>query len=198
MKTFAKIALVALTVSSVSFVGCKKGEGDPFLSLSTRKARLAGEWKVTKGEGGRTYSFASVNFTETLTYDGTTETVVTTTSAGSSTNTDKYTWEMTFDKDGSFTVTMTDNNGSSPVVQTMSGQWNFTGGVGEAKSKSQVVMYTETWTQGSTSTSYTGSNRPVAVYDIYQLKGKEIVLIDKGTESSDNEVREYKWTLEPK
>ena len=198
MNTFAKIALIAVTISSVSFVGCKKGEGDPFLSLSSRKARLSGDWKVTKGEGTRTYTFASQNFSETLTYDGTTETTVTTTGAGSSTNTDKYTWEMTFDKKGAFTMVYTDNNGSSAVVETMNGTWNFTGGVGEAKNKSSIVLYVESDTQGSTTTNYTGSNRPTMIYDLYQLKGKEIVLIDKGTESSNTEVREYKWTMEPK
>lgn len=198
MNTFSKIALAAVTISALAFTGCKKGEGDPFLSLTSRKARLAGEWKVTKGEGGRTYTFASTNFTETMTYDGTQAVTVTSTSAGSTTNTDKYTWEMEFEKDGKFVMTSTDNNSSTAVVETMSGVWNFTGGVGEMKNKSQVVLYVESWTSGSNSETYTGSNRPTMLYDIYQLKGKEIILIDKGTGSNGNEVREYKWTLEPK
>lgn len=198
MNTFSKIALAAVTISALAFTGCKKGEGDPFLSLSSRKARLAGEWKTTKGEGGRTYTFASQNFTETMTYDGTTQTTITTTSAGSSTNTDKYTQEMTFEKDGTFKIVNTDNNSSTAVVETMSGAWNFTGGVGEAKNKSQVVLYVESWTSGSATETYTGSNRPTMLYDLYQLKGKEIILIDKGTGSNGNESREYKWTLEPK
>lgn len=198
MNTLSKIALIAVTISSVSFVGCKKGEGDPFLSLSSRKARMSGEWKVTKGEGTSSYTFASQNFTETLTYDGTTETVVTTTSAGSSTNTDKYTNEMTFEKDGAFKGVYTDNNGSSAVVTTQTGVWNFTGGVGEAKNKSSVVIYVESWTSGSTTQTYTGANRPTMLFDVYQLKGKEIILIDKGTESNGNETHEYKWTMEPK
>ncbi len=200
MNTFSKIAVVALAFSAFASTGClKKGEGDPFLSLSSRKARLAGEWKVTKGEGGRTYTFASQNFTETMTYDGSQEVTVTTVGSGSSTNTDKYTQEMTFEKDGTFKIVNTDNNGSSAVVETMTGVWNFTAGVGEAKSKTMVVLYIESWTQGSNpAETYTGSNRPTMMFELYQLKGKEIIMIDKGTEASTNENREYKWTLEPK
>lgn len=198
MNTLSKIALIAVTISSVSFVGCKKGEGDPFLSLSSRKARMSGEWKVTKGEGTASYTFASQNFTETMTYDGAQQVTVTTTSAGSSTNTDKYTSEMTFEKDGAYKMVYVDNNGSSAVTTTQTGVWNFTGGVGEAKNKSSVVIYVESWTSGSTTETYTGANRPTMLYDVYQLKGKEIILIDKGTESNGNEVHEYKWTMEPK
>lgn len=196
MRTLSKITVLALIVSSVSFVGCKKGEGDPFLSLSSRKARLANEWKVTKGEGTRSYLFGNTTITETMTYDGSTETTVT--NPGNSTSTDKYTWEITFEKDGTFKMVRTDNNTSTAFVETTTGKWNFTGGVGEAKNKSQVVMYTESYTAGSTSSTYTGADRPVAMYDIYQLKGKEVILEYKGTASATSENNDFTWTLEPK
>lgn len=40
-KTFIAVAIVSVTVQS-----CKKGEDDPALSLSSRKARFAGEWTI--------------------------------------------------------------------------------------------------------------------------------------------------------
>ena len=43
IKNFIVFALLSVTI-----LACKKGENDPFLSLSSRKARLAGEWKLTK------------------------------------------------------------------------------------------------------------------------------------------------------
>jgi hypothetical protein len=45
LKFFAPILLL----SHVFFflVGCKKGDGDPFLSLKSREARLAGEWTIS-------------------------------------------------------------------------------------------------------------------------------------------------------
>jgi hypothetical protein len=45
MKKLTKAVLAILVVAS-SITACKKGEDDPGLSLSSRKSRLAGEWKV--------------------------------------------------------------------------------------------------------------------------------------------------------
>ena len=196
MKTISKILLVALTASSVSFVGCKKGENDPFLSLSSRKARLAGEWKVVSGSGTETNTVGSLSSTTTMTYDGTTETETT----GSSTTTDKYTMEYTFEKDGSFTIVYTDNNGSSAVVTTSTGTWNWTGGVGEAKNKSAVIMYIESQTSGSSSITYTGSDRPTMIMEIDQLKGNQIIFHDVSSSSTSgsSSTNDITWTLEPK
>ncbi|HTF02475.1 MAG TPA: hypothetical protein VK826_00555 [Bacteroidia bacterium] len=198
MKTLSKITLVALVISAVSFTGCKKGEGDPFLSLKSRKARVAGEWKMTKGEGTHSEVFANTTFNSTITYDGNVETTVTTSSAGSATTTDKYNSEMTFEKDGTFSSVYTDNNGSSAVITNNKGNWNFTSGVGDMKNKSQIIIYITETTTGSSTSTFTGSDRPTMVYDLYQLKGKEIILHDLGTQSSGSSNTDIKWTLEPK
>lgn len=56
---------------------CKKGENDPFISLQTRKARLCGEWKVSREEGQifSTYDNHYINYCDTSIYsfDGTTK-----------------------------------------------------------------------------------------------------------------------------
>lgn len=45
MKKLTKAVLAILVVAS-SITACKKGDDDPGLSLSSRKSRIAGEWKV--------------------------------------------------------------------------------------------------------------------------------------------------------
>ena len=196
MRTLSKITLLALVITSASFVGCKKGEGDPFLSLSSRKARMAGDWKVASGTGTETSVFGNTTITETHTYDGAVMTTVTT--PGNTTSIDKFTQEMSFDKDGRFTIVYTDNNGNTPTVTTTSGQWNFTGGVGEQKNKSQLILYTESVSSGNSSMTYTGADRPTTLYDIYQLKGKEIILKTVGSSSFGPTTQDMTWTLEPK
>jgi hypothetical protein len=196
MKTIAKIALIAITVSSVSFVGCKKGENDPFLSLKSRKARLHGEWVVVSGSGTSTNTIGSITSTTTMVYDGTTETQTT----GSSTQTDKWTQTYEFEKDGAFTSVYTDNDASPAQVTTTTGTWNWTGGVGEAKNKSAIILYTESITQGSASATYTGEDRPTSIMEIDQLKSKEIIFhgMASSTTSGSGSTDDYTWTLEPK
>jgi hypothetical protein len=195
MKNSIKVAVAALTIASFAFVGCKKGEGDPFLSLLSRKARVVGTWKTTAGEGTRSTTFSSTTTTETITYDGTTETTVT--NPGNLTSTTKYTVEYVFEKDGTFKMTNTNNDNSTPIVVTTEGNWNFTGGVGEAKKKSQIVFYVTKITQGSNVDTYTGSNRPTMVMDVYQLKSKEMIFMEKGdnANAATSSTDDMKWTL---
>jgi hypothetical protein len=53
MKKLTKAVLAILVVAS-SITACKKGEDDPGLSLSSRKARFAGEWKIDSFESSMT------------------------------------------------------------------------------------------------------------------------------------------------
>lgn len=195
MKTSIKIMVAAMAISSVGFVGCKKGEGDPFLSLASRKARLAGEWTVSAGEGSSTDASGTDNWV----YDGTTKTTTTSTN---NTITDKFTIEYTFEKDGTFKMVNTDNNTSTAIVETTTGTWNWTGGVGDMKNKSQIVLTTLSYsvTPGNITQSWTGDNAPTAVMDVYQLKGKEIIFKSEGstTSSSGTVSSKDSWTLTAK
>ncbi len=179
--SFVTTIILAIGVST-AVSSCKKGEGDPFLSLQSRKARVAGEWKLSKMESVETIGTGNSATTITGTYDGTTLTQVATSNNVSVTTTDKYTVEMTFEKDGSFKSVYTDNNGNTPQVTTSTGVWNFTSGVGEYKNKSQLVTYTESMQSGNSTTTFVGSERPTAVYDIYQLKSKEMIFKRKGSD----------------
>lgn len=66
--TFAVMAIVGVTTVS----SCKKGENDPFLSLRSRKARVTGEWKLTKGTVTETDNSRGTTNSEVTTYTETT------------------------------------------------------------------------------------------------------------------------------
>jgi len=202
MKTFAKITVAMLVLASLGLESCKKGEGDPFMSLRSRKARVAGEWKATAGKGSEVSGGNSM----TWTYDGATWT--TTTSAGSGST--GYTMDMTFDKDGNYTSvtvqTITIGSTTQTTTTDEKGMWNFADGVGETKKRSQIILSptsqtttTVTGSSSSTSTvSYTGSDSPTMIWDVYQLKSKEMIVKYKGsvttTGGTDTEEGEFTFT----
>jgi hypothetical protein len=201
MKTSIKIAVAALVIASFGFEGCKKGANDPFLSFSSRKSRMAGEWKVSAGSG----TDVQGSSTSTWTYDG----AVWKTTSGSTTTSTNRTITMNFEKDGTYkTVTTTTGTGYSNVI-TETGTWNFTGKVGEDKNKDHVVMRTlssvdVTTIGSSTSTStdtFTGDSAPSNIMYIDQLKGKEIIMTYDGTYSngtaSSNQTNTGSYTLTP-
>lgn len=215
MKKIVKLALIAaVALPAVTFVGCKKGENDPAVSLRSRKGRVAGEWKVSSVEG--TSNEAGV--ITTTTYDGTTWTETTT---GNDPETSQRTINYTFEKDGTFTgketkiETESFTIGSQTYTTTvttnsdMEGTWNFTGGVGEMKNKSQIVLMTNkisvTQTTASTGNptetdsyvvTYTGNDAPTAMFNIDQLKNKEMIWKTEGsTTSSSTYTEDMTWVL---
>lgn len=187
------IALTTVIALGSIVTSCKKGENDPFLSLRTRKARVVGEWKVVSS----TSEYIDVNGDKTTTtYDGTTETEVDydASSGLSSTSTSTKTEEWTFNKDNSFTYKLTTSGGT----QQYDGSWTFMGKSkeGEVKKKEniglRILKYTSTPTVGVTQTStYSGDQDYFAIYEIDQLKNKEMII---KTESIDTET--YSGTVD--
>lgn len=189
------IAAVILSTVCAGFVGCKRGEGDPFLSLRSRKARVAGDWTLSTGKTIDMSSSGSASTTTTTDYTATTatENIVTVPSTSNPATSWAYTSKSTFEKDGTFTQTVVD----AGVSTTYTGVWNFTSGVGkDMKNKSQLVLTYLTITQGSTSLSYTGVTNDVT-FDIYQLKNKEMILKQKYTSSSSGGTSSFdgEWTM---
>jgi hypothetical protein len=202
MKTSIKIAVAALVLASFGFEGCKKGENDPFMSLHSRKARVAGEWKVTAGSG--TDATSSPASTSSWTYDG--ASYVQTSGSNSVTTAMTITYE--FEKDGTFKTITTVTAPSYSDVYTETGTWNFTGKVGDDKNKDHLVMKTlvstEVETIGSSSTTststYTGDDAPVSVMYLDELKNKEIIMTYTGTTNnggSNTNTSTGSWTLTP-
>ena len=72
MKKSFRIILGLIALVLVSITACKKYSEGPMLSLRSKKARLAGDWKldkVTKNGADVSSQFISANATETYTYD---------------------------------------------------------------------------------------------------------------------------------
>ena len=129
------LALVA------AFTSCKKGENDPFLSLKSRKGRLAGDWIVKS---------ATYTLNDSLwEYDGST---LIKKVEGVEVNRVPVTHEFSFTKSGEYTVNKTTSfpaNFFAPETEAIiaryleTGIWNFTGGAGDSKSKSQLLLQSE-------------------------------------------------------
>lgn len=217
---------------------CKKGENDPFLSLSSRKSRVAGEWDVTN------WVYNSKNTESNGDYQTTAETmsgsVITTTqssfdqSSGTTTTSTSTTTlndaSFTFEKDGTFSrtwnttrvevtttdwfgVTVTDTE-TTVQTNTVTGNWSFVGKVkDEYKNKERIVMnvtsnsWTNEWTNVNTNSANSNvvtthgdktagtdnyySGEWVDIYEIDQLKGKEMIIKSMEENSGSYSVTPY-------
>lgn len=169
-----KIILVTLllisTAMTLTIVGCKKGNKDPFITFKSREARLTGKWKITAW---------TVNEKDQLTGHK-----VDTTAAGGCTFTrtrdTSYEDFITFDKSGEYevrykmtaTLTMDPQAPSATCVASTSsvdaismseGIWMFAGGSGNFKNKEELILTDVYHVNG-------------AIWDIIQLKSKEILI----------------------
>jgi hypothetical protein len=191
MKKFRFPLLIILFFSFVCvfIVSCKKGDGDPFLSLRSRKARLTGDWKVSSLKS--TYKYNNKTFETT--FDGSYKKVVFTVkdtivngSASSFIETMNYYGEIMVDyyKNGSYiyTETFQDAGTGNAVTKDYKGNWYFMGSNSQNKYKNkellamQVTEYNyNTYIDDDFSTIFQGTNT-LDVYEIYQLKNSEIIL----------------------
>jgi hypothetical protein len=126
-KRLLTILLLAILLPTVLFVSClKAGEDDPFISLRSRKARIAGEWKVTKAYyktsydrlpqiSSQTINFENGNFTfSKYERDFTLQESRIDTSG-------KYEWNFEFSRSGSYMSVLTVNGAKREVL----GSWEF-------------------------------------------------------------------------
>ena len=181
----ALIISTGIVLAGIVFEGCKKGDGDPFLSLHSRKARVAGEWKLSTGKTTDKSVSGTMTTTTTTEYTGSAANESTTIVMGSfsntTTNSKGYTESWKFEKDGKVSGTIVDDGSTT----TVTGVWNFTNGVGDLKNKEQLVMTFLTTTSGSSTSTSTGVTNDVT-YDIYELKNKEMILKQTNTSSSSS------------
>lgn len=159
------ISLLTLALIVLTFKSCKKGEDDPSLSLRSRTARVAGEWKVSVKD--MKTSTTTIDFLGTTTtgtnsevLNGTTLTVESVSNGSTSTQVTEYTLTYTFDKEGVYTSKANeietekdtvefynpqsgnDEDYSKTTLTTVSteesGTWNFLSGVGAAENKESI------------------------------------------------------------
>lgn len=177
-KTILMFAAAGLLLATPS---CKKGENDPFLSLSSRKARFAGEWMLSG------YNASSMNTEPDGDYQSSTSTLngstITTSysdydsnSGTTTTNTTTITLntaEYVINKDGTWTrewsYTSVEENSytdfwGDDIVETTTtvytsneeGDWSFLGAVKEGevtyKKKERAILNTLTSTGSSSET----------------------------------------------
>jgi len=156
-KSILMLAAGALLLATPS---CKKGENDPFLSLSSRKGRITGDWSVTGQEGTSSYTSGDWTSSSTTSLSGNTLTTTqSTTNSGTTTTTTEtrtindHSW--TISKDGTFSRTYnytyteeedgwfgnTTITTTYTITSTQTGTWSFVGKAkDEYKNKERVVF----------------------------------------------------------
>ena len=167
--TYVKLASVLL-ISLMVFSECKKGEDDPKISLRTRKARLAGEWRLVSGSA----SMTTDGYNEAYVFDGSNVKYTTTLYYPVSA---KYVLNLTILKDGTFTF----KEFLFGSTLEASGTWNFNAGVGKTKKKEQVNFSIDDVQSGYTY-GYNLFNRYEVsfVYTIRELRNKRLVINSSG------------------
>lgn len=186
MKKVFTMALGLMLVAGAT-TSCKKGENDPGLSLTSRKARVAGEWTVTSSQSTSTYTdgaSSTTTSTESM-YDGVSE-ITTTSSGGVSTkDTTNYTITLTMGKDGSYTQVYTETGDDWSSTYTSTGHWAFVGKSksAELKNKEAIILSETSGTSSATfgGVTFTSSSTMSAFQDgdimvIDQLKSKEMIV----------------------
>ncbi len=156
---------------------CKKGENDPGLSLSSRKARISGEWNVASYESASKTVDGSDSWENISSFNGTTitgtwkQTVGGTTTSGNDPDiTTVSLFDFIINKDGTYTMnrnwvtvssgtdvwTGFDYTATETATYTESGSWSFVGKAkDEYKNKERVVMNATSTTSTSQTTTVT-------------------------------------------
>ena len=169
---FRSIILSTLC-SLLFFAGCKKGEDDPFISLSGRKARMAGSWELTSCALQLDSKEVDTLITQVFQLRTGGLDVVSTTNGVTTNYLFKYSLHLNMAKDGSFDFT--ENIGNTQLKA--SGRWSFNSGAGESKKKSDVVYIISDLQNGATGNFalFNRGNTNVE-YFIRELRNKKLVL----------------------
>ncbi len=163
---------------------CKKGPNDPAISLLSRKARVVGEWTIKSGTSTSS-EISSLNkktnhrftFTENeYDYFGTDENNISYVAKGI------YFFKIKFEKNGNVKITETYDN----LTYVTNGTWDFNNGVGNNKSKEQILIHVTYASYPIGSTKFAG-NQTQITYTLTELRNKKMSLYESiKEENSDN------------
>jgi hypothetical protein len=173
MKNISKFifGLLIIALALPALQSCKKGDNDPAISLKSRKARLVGEWDMTKGS----VVYTSGGTVQTQTYN---EGTFTQTSGGTSV-TGVYTLDVSILKDGKVTFKLTITVSGNTTTDSYEGYWYFLDAnkALDAKNKERVALQwtKRTYTSGGTTNVYSYSGGDPDEYYLDELKGKEMI-----------------------
>ena len=172
MKNKIKLLLLVFT-SVVLLSNCKKGKEDPAISFRSRKARLAGEWRMVSGSASLTQLITSQPpFNQDFTFNGTKASINETEASGPAIiYTAVYNLNLNIRKDGTFNIRENFAGG----ILDVDGHWDFNTGVGhDSKRKHEIILKIETITGGITSDHIFNKLRTEFTYKLVQLKNKEL------------------------
>jgi len=189
MKKNSLKLVMAFFALVIAFSGCKKGEDDPFLSLRSRTARLAGEWKLSSAD----LSVTSGSSTYHYVYNGSILTITNTYSGHSSTDTYSYTESFTIDKDGTYSKSYTEDGETS----SENGVWIWVEDNKElelANKEAFIVSRTSETSDGSTVTYSGATLQPDAMNVIKKLANKEMVIVFDETQVDGGSTSTVKGT----
>lgn len=174
--------LMLTAIVATLFIGCKKGENDPAISLLSRVARICGVWELseadwTENEGGDIYTYSLNGSTMTVTGPDGSYTVT-------------YTETATINKDGTFEAeeSWVYPDGGGTQTNLTEGFWYFLPGNDELEVKDServeflVKKQTRTYTYGGSTYTYFdeyegGSNSEVMILLLDKLANKEMVTL---------------------
>ncbi len=166
---------------------CKKGDNDPFLSLRSRKNRVCGKWKLSKGKLMTSVTDNNVQTSSSRTAVYEEFQVTYTQMPGNTTWKNNRSEILTFDEDGSFTQTIIETPVGSLSNQTqVEGRWAFYGRNNKEELKNQealsISVTSNTQTTGSTSTYYT-DEAPItaSIWRLEELRKDKMVVKYKNT-----------------
>lgn len=188
MKSLLKylfIALIAITLIPVS--SCKKGPNDPFISLRSRAARLAGTWKLTNAAYTITQVDGNKNTTIEYTYDVAVGKMSYTKTekignAQPTVSKDSYTYTETWTIDKANTYTRNSVEDAFPVTET--GSWAFLNKDKDAELKNkEAVVLLPNKIVSAFGTDLNGKTDAAEVVVLDELSNKKIVITIN--ESSD-------------
>ncbi len=197
MKKISLLLVVIITTISLFFNSCKKGAEDPLISLRSRKARMAGDWKVVKLISSSTSKNSSTTYiTNSTLENGVNSSTSSNTTNGITTTTQESyneTITMSFKKDGTFTTTdnvvYTDGSGFTQNV-VGSGVWDFMNGVGDAKKKEYIsityLSYNSTSNQNGNFSYNSTKENTAYLYQIVGLKNKSLHLVSESNYNSSS------------
>jgi hypothetical protein len=182
MKKTTLIFLSAILLTG-TFVACKKGDNDPFLSLRSRKDRLSGLWTVKEETVTEVITIPGSTTTNNVVYDGemaisssvTVASGVTTTTI----DTSKYSVSLDIKKTGNYEKKIVNKNLLD--IEVYSGTWMFLGKskIDKLKKKEAILMTTSkaVISDGAVSNSYVYTDLNGKTIVIDQLKNKEMITI---------------------
>jgi hypothetical protein len=182
MKKTTLIFLSAILLTG-TFVACKKGDNDPFLSLRSRKDRLSGLWTVKEETVNEVITIPGSTTTNNIVYDGemAISSSVTVASGVSTTtiDTSKYSVSLEIKKTGNYEKKIV--NANLLDIELYSGTWMFLGKskIDKLKKKEAILITTSkaVISDGTVSNSYVYADLNGKTIVIDQLKNKEMITI---------------------